>query len=149
VAECENPSVGITIVATDSDSTMLARAAAGLYRPSSLHDLPAELADRAFTTTGDRYEIRPDFRRNIVLLEQETRSQMPDGLFDLVLCRNLVFTYFDEASQRRLLAEICARLRAGGALVIGSKEALPEPHTDLVPWNGPTPVYRFAADRTA
>jgi chemotaxis methyl-accepting protein methylase len=31
---------------------------------------------------------------------------MPNGLFDLILCRNLVFTYFDEALQRRISGQL-------------------------------------------
>jgi chemotaxis protein methyltransferase CheR len=50
---------------------------------------------------------------------------MPDGPFDLILCRNLVFTYFDEALQRRISEQLRERLRPGGFLVLGVHEALP------------------------
>ena len=50
---------------------------------------------------------------------------MPDGPFDLILCRNLVFTYFDEAPQRRISEKLRERLRPGGFLVLGGHEALP------------------------
>ena len=50
---------------------------------------------------------------------------MPDGPFDLVFCRNLVFTYFAPALQLELLARIAARLRPGGFLVLGRHEQLP------------------------
>jgi len=145
VAEGEFPSVGISIIATDANEAMLARAEAGRYRQSSLHDLPPELVDRAFGRTGDLHQIRPELRRDIVFLRQDIRSKMPEGPFDLILCRNLIFTYFDDAAQSGLLAEICARLRPGAALVIGSRETLPQPHQDLAPWNGPAPIYRLLA----
>jgi chemotaxis protein methyltransferase CheR len=51
---------------------------------------------------------------------------MPDGPFDLILCRNLVFTYFDAAPQRRISDQLRHRLRPGGFLVLGSHEALPD-----------------------
>jgi chemotaxis protein methyltransferase CheR len=145
VAEGGFPSVGVHIIATDADDTMLARAEAGLYRSSSLHELAPEMVDRAFRRTGDLHEIRPEFRRDIVFLRQDIRSEMPDGPFDLVLCRNLVFTYFDDSVQRDLLAEICSRLRPGAAFVIGAGEPLPEPHKNVVPRNGPAPIYRVVA----
>jgi chemotaxis protein methyltransferase CheR len=43
----------------------------------------------------------------------------------LVLCRNLVFTYFDEATQRSVLPRIARHIVPGGILVIGKSEALP------------------------
>ena len=46
--------------------------------------------------------------------------------FDLVLCRNLVFTYFDEPLQCQSLARILCMLRKGGVLVLGIHEKLPE-----------------------
>ena len=44
----------------------------------------------------------------------------------MILCRNLVLTYFAESLQRQVLGQISARLQAGGALVIGQHEALPQ-----------------------
>ena len=143
-AEAAFPSVGVRIVATDVDEAMLARAEAGLYRRSSVHDLPPELVDRAFRRSDDLYAIRAEFRRDIAFLLQDIRSEMPEGPFDLVLCRNLVFTYFDKPTQLDLLPKICARLRAGAGFVIGSDETLPELRFGLVPWNETAPIYRLS-----
>ena len=60
---------------------------------------------------------------------------MPEGPFDLILCRNLVFTYFDEAAQRDALRRLLERLCPGGALVIGSHETLPH-GSGLASWPG-------------
>jgi len=51
---------------------------------------------------------------------------MPSQLFDLILCRNLVFTYFAIETQREMIIGIAERLREGGYLVIGAHEQLPE-----------------------
>jgi chemotaxis protein methyltransferase CheR len=59
-------------------------------------------------------------------LHQDIRSAQPDGPFDLVLCGNLVFTYFETGLQRRALVDIAARMRPGAALVIGKGETLPD-----------------------
>lgn len=143
-AEAAFPSVGVHIIATDVDETMLTRAKAGLYRRGSFRDLPPELVDRAFRCSDDLYEIRAEFRRDIAFLLQDIRSEMPEGPFDLVLCRNLVFTYFDKPTQLDLLPKICAHLRAGAGFVIGSDETLPELRCGPVPWNGPAPIYRLS-----
>ncbi|NIQ96329.1 MAG: chemotaxis protein CheR, partial [Desulfuromonadales bacterium] len=40
-------------------------------------------------------------------------------------CRNLVFTYFEEGLQVKMLGRLVARLAEGGVLVIGKQESLP------------------------
>jgi hypothetical protein len=47
------------------------------------------------------------------------------GGWSLILCRNVAFTYFNEAVQREVLSRIVARLRAGEFLVIGRHERPP------------------------
>jgi hypothetical protein len=47
------------------------------------------------------------------------------GGWSLILCRNVAFTYFNEAVQREVLSRIIGRLRAGEFLVIGRHERLP------------------------
>jgi chemotaxis protein methyltransferase CheR len=43
----------------------------------------------------------------------------------VILCRNLVFTYFAPALQRRILRGLRARLVPGGFLVVGTHEDPP------------------------
>ena len=71
----------------------------------------------------------------------DIRQQQPDGPFDLILCRNLVFTYFAVAAQTETLRAIVARLAPGGYLVIGAHERLPEEGGGLVQVAPGLPVY--------
>jgi chemotaxis protein methyltransferase CheR len=119
------PEVGIDIVATDADPNMLRRARNGCYAFGSLKDLPAVWRDRAFSREDDTYCLKPEFKRNVQFLEQDIRQEQPEGLFDLVLCRNLAFTYFDDAVQSRILQRIIAAMHDGAALVLGAHEELP------------------------
>ena len=59
------------------------------------------------------------------LVEADLRRSPPPGLFDLVLCRNLAFTYFVEELQRETLDKIASVMRSKGVLVVGSHESLP------------------------
>lgn len=120
------PGVHLAIIATDADAGLLARARAGRYRAGSLKEVPAAGLEAAFERAGDAYRIRPAFRGGIAFERQDIRFAMPDGPFDLVLCRNLAFTYFDSATQRRVLDGIARRTVAGGILMIGGHETLPE-----------------------
>jgi chemotaxis protein methyltransferase CheR len=120
------PELSLAAVATDADQHLLERATRACYPRSSLRELPPGWAARAFTRHDGLDCLRSSLRRGIAFLRQDVRFAQPEGLFDLVLCRNLAFTYFDLAQQRRTLADIVARLRPGAALVVGRGEALPD-----------------------
>ncbi len=109
------PAARFEIVATDADPHQLERARAAQYRASSFRELPA----------GWPREIDRELAQGVAFLHQDLRREAPDGPFGLVACRNLAFSYFDEAGQRRALATISQRLEPGGVLVIGLRERLP------------------------
>ncbi len=116
-----HPGIDLQIVATDVEETMIERAIAGRYEAGSLRELPVRLRKACFD--GDR--VIDEIRRSIAFRGEDMREVVPEGPFDLVLCRNSAFTYFDEATQRRLLETIVARLWPGGALVVGAHETPP------------------------
>jgi chemotaxis protein methyltransferase CheR len=74
---------------------------------------------------GGRFRLRPEFRRSIEFRQQDIRRELPDGPFSLILCRNVVFTYFEEKLQREIAVAIHQRLIPEGVLVLGRHEALP------------------------
>ncbi len=67
----------------------------------------------------------PEYRVGIELKVADIREPPPEGPWDLLLCRNLVFTYLDREVQVKLLPELLGRMRSGGLLVIGAHESLP------------------------
>jgi chemotaxis protein methyltransferase CheR len=119
------PEVSLKVTATDADPYLLQRARNGCYPLSSVKDFPKEWMPIAFDTSGDEVRVRDRFRNGITFLRQDIRREQPPGPFDLIFCRYLVFTYFDEPLQSVILRHIIARLRPGRILVIGKKEALP------------------------
>ena len=121
----EWPALGFSMIATDADETMIERAEAACYARSSLKDLPQEWLDRAFIRRSQLFCLAPEFRQGVELVLQDIRRSMPEGPFDLILCRNLVFTYFGDVLQRGISDQLQERLRPGGFLVLGGHEALP------------------------
>ena len=119
-------SMELVIVATDSDLVMLSRAKKACYSYSSLKALPAPWLEAAFREENGSYCLEESYKKAVTFLRQDIRHEMPKELFDLVLCRNLVFTYFDDALQRKLLEGIEEKVRPGGYLVIGTHESLPK-----------------------
>ncbi|MBI3778506.1 MAG: chemotaxis protein CheR [Gammaproteobacteria bacterium] len=135
-AQASFPGLDLRILATDVDATVLDRARAACYSISSLGQLPATWREQAFTRDTDRYCLRAEFRTGIDFCLQDIRLALPPEMFHLILCRNLVFTYFDESTQRQILERLFTRLLSGGALIIGHREVLPPGTTGLAPWPG-------------
>jgi len=132
----------LRIIATDIDHAVLERARKGWYRSNSLRGLPKELIEAAFTCSGKLCSIKELFRENIEFIEQDIRSQLPDGQFHLILCRNLVFTYFDETLQREIFKKIVEKLVPGGILVIGTHESIPQKVAVVTPYENSRCIYR-------
>jgi chemotaxis protein methyltransferase CheR len=137
-----SPSLRIEILATDIDAGMLDRAREAAYPPSSVKELPAAWRDRGFVGRDGLHVLRPEPRRLVALGRHDLRTSPPDGPFDLVLCRNVAFTYLAAEHQRVVLAHLAAALRPGGALVIGLHEALPQPAPQFEPWAGARAIFR-------
>ncbi|HSC94165.1 MAG TPA: CheR family methyltransferase [Burkholderiales bacterium] len=135
------PGAGLRIVATDSNAEVLARARAGRYAASSLKELPRDLRTQGFEEQDGTWRIREPFRA-VNFVQQDLREAMPEGPFDLILCRNVVLTYYSPPLRDMLMARVVDRLRPGGALVIGAHESVPPGMRELVAWPGTRSIYR-------
>jgi chemotaxis protein methyltransferase CheR len=136
------PELRLRVLGTDIDPASLARARRGCYARSSLKDLPPAYLERALVSTDHEWCVGEMYREGVTFAEQDVRRAAPPGPFDLILCRNVAFTYFDEAGQRDVLRTIVDRLAPGGALVIGSGESLPDDLLGLEVWSAKARIYR-------
>ena len=134
----------LEIVATDVDQKLLERAEAGFFGASSLRELPSVWKDRYFDLQEDQYQIAGRLKTPITWLQQDVLEKMPKGPFDLVLCRYLVFTYFDLDLQAEVLSQIASSMKPGGALVLGQMEELP-PTEDFAPRIESLKIFRRTA----
>lgn len=133
------------ILATDIEESVLERARRACYTASSLRELPAGWRDCAFNVdVAGRYCLRAEYRAGVTFQRQDIRREWPESRFDLILCRNLVFTYFDDETQRAIAAKLTDHLVPGGALVIGHHERVPTatPRLELWPQAHALGVYR-------
>ena len=119
------PNLELQVLATDADGKQLERAGAACYSFSSLKELPAVWREKAFEKHEGNFCLRPEYRTGIRFQQQDIRLEMPDGPFEIVLCRNLAFTYFDDTLQAKIGQSLYERIVAGGVLVLGRHEALP------------------------
>jgi len=136
------PKLDIQVVATDIDESMLDRAANACYPYSSIKALPREWIDRFFSAQADVYCLDSPLRNKVTFIEQDIRQALPADAFDIVFCRNLAFTYFDNKLQLEVLENIRNRLVDDGALIIGCHESLPKGYSGFCQRSGQRAIFR-------
>ena len=130
------PDLTLDLLATDIDAALLERARRACYPASALKDLPRMWREKGFGQKENQFQLQPAFQMPVRFVKQDIRRQTPEGPFDLILCRNLVFTYYENELQVQVLRRIYEVLALQGVLVLGTHEVLPE---DGGQWRGRTP----------
>jgi chemotaxis protein methyltransferase CheR len=119
----------------------------GARAQSCLRELPEGWLDDSFNREpAGEWRVGSQYLLNVHLARQDIRRESPSGLFHLILCRNLVFTYFDDKSQGQVLTRLFSKLEPGGALVLGSHEKLPTGEWGLLPWDDAGSIFRKISD---
>lgn len=122
--ECLNkrPSAGlIQIFATDASPSAIRQAREGVYPPSVVENVSAELLDRYFTRVEGGFRIARSVRDLCVFAVQDLTADPPFSKMDLVSCRNLLI-YFKPEVQQKVLATLHYALNPSGLLLLGSAE---------------------------
>lgn len=117
----------VDLVASDISNRALARAQAGEFGPRSLRQVPPDGLDaRWLVKTEGRIRARDELIkavswRRVNLTDAEAVGAL--GLFDVIVCRN-VLIYFRDQMARRVLDGLTSALKPGGALLVGVSESL-------------------------
>lgn len=115
------------ILATDIDTSVLARAEAGLYSAEATRYIPETYRKRFLRkVAGDpsHIQISDDIRRLIRFRQLNLHGKWPmKGKFDAIFCRNVAI-YFDKPTQRTLFNCFADALAMGGYLYLGHAESL-------------------------
>lgn len=142
----------VTIVASDVDTNVLAKAEAGIYPMERVEKLSQDQIKRFFLKGSGEHEgyvrVRPELRalitfRQINLLAAEWPIRPP---LDAIFCRN-VMIYFDKDTQLKILGRFAPLLRPDGLLFAGHSESFHNAG-HLFSLRGKT-VYELAKPRTA
>lgn len=118
----------VTILATDLDTSVLAKAEAGVYPIERVEKLSADVIKRFFLRgTGAQagfVRVRPELRAMITFRQVNLLS--PDwpvrGPLDAIFCRN-VMIYFDKETQLKILERFAPLLQPDGLLFAGHSES--------------------------
>jgi chemotaxis protein methyltransferase CheR len=136
------PDITPQILATDADPQLLQRARVACYPYSSLKDLPADWRESAFDARAGRYCLKAEYKCQVLFAVHDVRGPVPATALSLILCRNLVYTYFETALQREITQRLGQALLPGGFLVLGSHEALPGEFRGFTPLSGNRAIYQ-------
>ncbi len=123
-------SAEIKILATDRNEQVLNRATKGRFPAGALKEMTDEEISKYFREIDDEseddYQVEERLKEYVDFEKRDIRESFPDQTFDLVLCRNLVFTYFTEERQVQFLEKLNPHMAGGGFLVVGSNESFPD-----------------------
>lgn len=121
------PMADIHIIATDIDKQVLMKAQSGLYNIKSLKNLPKEFIDRYFTTLNEQtLQIKDEVKRCVEFREHNLLKDPYIMDCDLILCRNVVI-YFTEEAKKDIYRKFYEALNKGGILFVGSTEQIIQP----------------------
>ena len=139
------PGVNHRILATDIDIRCLERARQGCFSADDLREVPDTVRRRYFTATEDRFQIVPALRQGVTFQHGDLlRDTFPERV-DLILCRNVVI-YFSDDAKNRLYRRFFNALRPGGYLLVGNTERIFDAQD--IGYKSPLPFFYQRPDNT-
>ena len=120
------PKSGVTILATDIDTKVLATAQRAVYDADARGLTPQQLHRHFQRGTGSNagfVRVRPEVSAMVQLrsFNLMTRQWSLGEPFDIIFCRN-VMIYFDASTQRAVLQQMHRALKPRGLLYVGHSE---------------------------
>jgi len=123
------------LVATDIDETILARAREGYFTEADLQNVSPERRARWFDPQPDgRLRAKAELRTIVRFGKLDLLKDPYPRTRDLVLCRNVVI-YFNDDAKERIYERFFEILQPGGTLFVGSTERVND--TARLGWERP------------
>lgn len=114
----------IKILATDIDKLVIEKAKIGIYNSKSIKDLPAEFASKYFTRLNDKaIKISDEIKACVEYKQHDLLREPYPSDCDLILCRN-VLIYFTDEAKTRIYNNFNNALKKDGILFVGSTEQM-------------------------
>lgn len=114
------------IFATDIDEGAIQKARKGLYSERTMQSVPPEFASVFFKKEGNSSQISKRLKEKVIFQKHNLLADPYASGFDLIICRN-VMIYFTEEAKQKLYAQFSRALRHGGILFVGSTEQIFRP----------------------
>ncbi len=114
----------ISVLATDLDAVVLAKAKAGIYDKKEVAGVPDEFKKKYFTETPDgKMKVADEIKSRVTFKQADLLRDPYPKDYHLIVCRN-VLIYFTEEAKDDIFRKYYATLAPGGILFIGSTEQI-------------------------
>lgn len=120
------PLSDVQVLATDIDEGALEKARKAVYVDRSIRDVPAKYLKKYFRQDQLTFSIVDELKRAVKFQKQNLLIDTFDSGFDLIVCRN-VMIYFTEEAKHLLYHKFAKALKPGGILFVGSTEQIFSP----------------------
>ncbi len=117
------PNVRHRILASDLDIEILAKAKKGVYTDNELKAMTPERRKKYFDVVDGKFAVKQEIKSAIEFKRHNLLKDPFEKDFDLILCRNVVI-YFTEEAKDQLYANFFKALKPGGILFVGATEAI-------------------------
>ncbi len=123
------PTLSHKVTGTDIDVTIVDRARRGDgYLPTDMKNVSPARMDKFFIKSPQgTYAVKPDVKQMVDIRLHNLLTPPPAQGFDLILCRNVVIYFTDEAKSI-LYNHLVGALRPGGVLFVGGTEMVAAAH---------------------
>ena len=118
------PNLRHRILASDLDVEILAKAKRGIYTENELKAMTPQRRAKYFDVVeGDKFAVKQEIKNCIEFKRHNLLKDPFESGFDLILCRNVVI-YFTEEAKDQISRKYYHSLAKGGMLFIGSTEQI-------------------------
>ncbi|MFT3836908.1 MAG: CheR family methyltransferase [Myxococcaceae bacterium] len=125
VLQAALPDAAVSVLGTDLDRSRLVRAQQGVIRHHAVREGSSIDVPLLGKPVQGGYEVLPQVRR-LVRFERHNLLEAAPGAFDVVLCRN-VLIYFTDEAVNAACARLAQGLAPGGMLMLGAVEVSSTP----------------------
>ncbi len=115
----------VQIVATDISHSALGQAKAGRYSQFEIQrGLPVMLMLKHFAQNGEEWTANEELRRSVTFIEHNMlQSPRHLGVFDVILCRNMLM-YLGDDKRAQVFDAMDSALAPDGVLMLGAAETV-------------------------
>ena len=117
------PAIKHRILATDLDIEMLTKAKQGIYSLNELKNVSPNRVKRYLRAVSNGMQVIDEIKAKVEFKQHNLLLDPFDTGFDLILCRNVVI-YFTEEAKDKLYKKFFTALKPGGLLFVGGTEAI-------------------------
>lgn len=120
------PDTKAEIIANDIDEIALKKAQEGIYFDRSMKEVPENIKSKYFKVENKLFYITDEIKSSVKFKRLDLLIDRFDTNYDLIICRN-VMIYFTDEAKNLLYQKFSDALRPGGVLFVGSTEQIFNP----------------------